>query len=159
MSNKLESMSAFWWRKRQPSVEESVESIYEFLLLLKRHNPDLFAFWYESAYSKEKAMEQKVDITPEYIRKKLHKNKDKLFDDLGSSMSLWTGHGDDDLAGSINFRIGGYGEKPFNKNSCVLSLPAKSDFYELSENRENLYKLMLGYWHPNEILVNGETYP
>ncbi len=107
MDNKLESMSAFWWRKDQPSIEESVESIYTFLLLLKRHNPNLFAFWYESAYSKEKAMERKVDVTPEYIQKKLYKNRDKLFDDLGSSVSLWTGHENDDLAGSVSFRIGG----------------------------------------------------
>jgi hypothetical protein len=156
MHNKFKSISALWGQNNRISAEEGAKQIYQFLLLLKSHNEDLFANWYEGGYSKREAMEKKIDLTQEYIRKAVEKNWNRKFDDLGSRISYWTGHEDDDLSGSISFSVGGYGNKPFNRSSCVISLPIQSPYYEIKENQRALIKLLIDFWKPDTALINGE---
>lgn len=157
MKEQLKSMSAIWWNYNRVASNENAIKVYDFLSLLKEHNKDLFGDWYELGTSKKNAMLNKVHLTAENIRDKLDKNWDKKFDDLGTGVSFWTGHDDDDLSASISFKLGGYGRKPFNKNSCVLNLPNTSPFYESLENQNALKNLLVKFWHPDKILINGEA--
>lgn len=155
MRERFNSISAIW-KSDKKSVEECSKSVCDFLLLLKNHNENLFGKWYEKSRSKKKALENQIEIEQDHFYEALKKNWDKKFTDLGARISYWTGHKDEDQAGEISFNIGAYGEKSFNKNSCVITLPEKYNYYEHEENKEALMKLMLDYWKPDKVLINGE---
>lgn len=157
MLERIESISAIWVEKHKVGLEECSKRIELFLQLLKKHNPLLFESWYEKGGIVKRATENKVDVNQNYFLNELQKIK-RRYDDVGITVSYWTGRTMDVLSASISFTIGGYGEKSFNRNSCVLNLPIGSAFYDQQQHRESLYKLIVDYWHPNEILINGETF-
>lgn len=156
MKERFRSISAIWIEKDKKAIKECAKNIYDFLILLKAHNPDLFASWYEKGYSKKEAMKRKIDITEEQFSKDLGKNKNKKHDDLGTTISYWTGNENEELSAAISFTIGGYGDKSFNKNSCVINLPSEGKYYEIPENQESLKNLLVQYWKPDSALINGE---
>ena len=156
MKERFRSISAIWMEKEKKTIKECAKSVYDFLILLKAHNSDLFALWYEKGYSKKEALRKKLDINEDYFFKDLEKNKNKKHHDLGTTVSYWTGNENEGLSAAISFTIGGYGDKSFNKNSCVINLPSEGKYYELPENQESLKNLVVEYWKPDSILVNGE---
>lgn len=138
------------------TLEECSEKVFAFLILLKKHNPDLFSNWYQKGKSKKDALLREVSLDETYFYDDISKNWDKKFDDLGARVSYWTGHQESGKSASISFNIGAYGTKSFNRNSCVVSLPKENVFYDLRENQEALMSLFDNYWKPDKILVNGE---
>ncbi|MEM8939142.1 MAG: Imm52 family immunity protein, partial [Bacteroidota bacterium] len=128
------SISAIWKSKKK-SVEECTELVLNFLLHLKDYDYNLFGVWYEKGNSKKKALEKKVELSIGYIQSALKKNWDKKFDDLGARISYWTGNEDEDKSSSISFNVGAYGDKSFNKNSCVINLPQE---YKANEKDNSL---------------------
>lgn len=159
MEKHLESISTFW-KDNEISVAECAENIYEFLLILQKHNNVLFQKWYEQGNSKKEALKNKVELSQECFYKIVKQNWDKKFPHLGSSFTLWTGNIKEGHSASISFRLGAYGNKPHIKSSCVISFPYEGEqmrFYMEETNRQNLIKLMIGYWKPNKVLINGEV--
>lgn len=157
MKDNFESISAIW-QDGQKSVAECAELIYDFLILLNKHNSDLFSELYKKGYTKENAS-NRVELSQEYLYKIVEKKWDKKFPHLGCRISFWNGMEDDDTTADISFSLGAYGDKPHIKSVCVLSLPNKGkqfEFYKEKSNQNSLIKLMKGYWHPKKILVNGD---
>ena len=155
MSKKIDSISAIWYSDDKALIENCTDRVLKFLILLKDHNNHLFGAWYEKANTKKEALENKVELNPAYIKDALHKKWDKKFDDIGSHISFWTGNTDEDNSSEISFKVGGYGRKSFNKNSCVLSLPINQNYEDKNQCTE-LVELFINYWNPDKILVNGE---
>jgi hypothetical protein len=155
MNKNFNSISAIWQSDKK-SIEECSKKVYDFLILLKEQNNLLFGAWYKKSTSKKKSLENKIEISIDYFQKDLEKKMDKKFPDLGARISYWTGQENENKASDISFNICAYGSKPFNKNSCVITLPKASDFYNSEENKELLIKLMLSYWKPDKLLINGE---
>ena len=154
----FKSVSAIWGDEHK-SEAECAERIYDFMQLLKAHNPELFGQWYEQAMSLKDALERKVETTQEYFYKKVEKNWDKKFPDLGSRVALWTGNKKDGYSAEVSFSLGKHPNNPNLKNSCVVRLPRKgewAEYYSKSKNRISLMHLMRDFWTPNYLLVNGE---
>lgn len=154
MKEKINSISAIWWSDKK-TVEECANRVYDFFLLLKDYN-DLFDRWFEKGYSKKEALKNEISIEQDYFYKDLNRKWDKKFDDLGARVSYWTGHDEETKSAEIAFSIGAYGDKSFNKNSCVITLPEEYDDGNQSEH-QGLIKLMKDYWKPDKLLINGET--
>lgn len=157
-TTKIESVSAIWGDEHK-SVAECAERIYDFMQRLKAHNPELFSTWYELAMSLKEALERKVDITQEYFYKKVEKNWNKKFTDLGTRVSLWTGHEEDGYSGEVSFSLGKHPNNPNLKNACVVTLPRKgewAEYYSKPKNRIALMHLIQEFWKPDFLKVNGE---
>jgi hypothetical protein len=151
----FESISAVWQDLHKLSFEEYSKKITVFLELLKEQNATLFSKWYEKGYSAKNAVTNEVCINEGYFLKKLLQIKRK-YEDVGVTISYWTGTPDVNLSSSISFTVGGYGAKSFNNNSCVLNLPTDNSFYRVSQNQDNLVNLMRNHWGSAEILINGK---
>lgn len=156
MNRKINSISAIWYSNDKTKIEECTDRVLKFLILLKDYNSHLFGTWFEKANTKKEALEKKVEFNPAYIKDALDKKWDRKFDDIGSRISFWTGNTDENGSSEISFKVGGYGHKSFNKNSCVLTLPVNQS----SEDKDRyieLVELFKSYWNPNKLLVNGEA--
>lgn len=157
MNEKIESISAFWFCDKKTPIEESAILITNFLLKLKDNNK-IFYEWYEKAYSQKEALKNKVVLEKDYFEKTLKKEYRKVDETLGTYISYWTGNTTEGNSANISFNLGGYGEKSFNKNSCVISLPQNDSLYN-QEEREQLLKLMIEYWKPSQLRINGIDCP
>lgn len=160
MKENIESISAIW-KDGQKSVAECAELIYDFLQLLKNHNPYLFGKWYKKSSSKGKAIDETIEISQEYLYQIVEKKWDKKFPHLGCRVSFWNGIEEEGLASDISFNLGAYGAKPHIKSSCVIRLPYQGkqfEFYSEQSNQQKLIKLMENYWHPDKLLINGEIH-
>ena len=157
MKNYLESLSVFW-KEDEKSTSKCAESIYDFLVLLKNHNEILFSKWYEQSTSRKEALKNKLKLNQSTYNKIVEDNWDKKFQHLGSSFTIWTGN-DEGYSASISFRLGAYGDKPHIKSSCVISFPylgEQVEHYKEDKNKQDIVSLMVNYWKPNKILINGE---
>lgn len=76
MIEQLKYVSVFW-RDNEISISECANSVYEFLLTLKKHNNILFNEWYEKGGSKKEGLKKKVEISQEYLSNIVKKNWDK----------------------------------------------------------------------------------
>jgi hypothetical protein len=155
MSKKIQSISAIWYSDKKESVEVCTFKVLCFLEILKNYDNSLFATWYEKGNSKKEALMKKVEFTSVYIKNALEKKWDKKFDDLGSRVSFWSGNIDENSSSEISFKVGAYGSKSFNTNSCVITLPTYANsIYE--KQFIELIEVFKNYWIPDIILVNGE---
>ena len=153
MNDKISSISVIWRTPDRKPIEECAKMAYDFLWLLKNYDACLFGTWYEKGNSKKKALENEVVLSAEYLYNALEKNWDKKFPESGSRISYWTGH-EEGQSGAISFNLGAFGNKSFNKNTCVLNLPYEGDF--CTNKAKGLIALMSNYWKPDRVLVNGE---
>ncbi|MBM6498163.1 Imm52 family immunity protein [Flavobacterium macrobrachii] len=158
MEKKVESISAIWLSKEKTTIEQCSKKVYDFLLLLRVYNNDLFGHWYEKGNSKKEAINNQVDFNQDYFKRDLEKKWDKKFEDLGARISYWSGNKNDSESAQINFNIGAYGDKSFNKNSCILTLPENDKFFSSAKEIDDLINLMKNYWKPNKMLINGIMY-
>ena len=122
MKDKINSISAIWISNPK-TLEDCSHLVLDFLLLLRKFNSNLFGQWFEKGASRKKSLESEVVLNADYIGAIIEKKWDKKFNDLGSRISFWTGHLNESFASEISIRIGAYGEKPYNRNSCILTLP------------------------------------
>ncbi|HET8885634.1 MAG TPA: Imm52 family immunity protein [Salinimicrobium sp.] len=157
MEKRINSISAIWKSNKKTSVEECSKNILEFLLLLKNHNEKMFSQWYEKGRSKEEALEKKINLEQAYFKNALNRKWDKKFEDLGVRVSYWTGDADENKSAEISFNLGAYGNKPFNKNLCVITLPEENEYYNSEANKESLIRLVVDYWKPDKVLINGDA--
>ncbi|MCT1526443.1 Imm52 family immunity protein [Sphingobacterium hotanense] len=158
IDKQFRSTSAIWGDEHK-SIAECAERAYDFMQLLKEHNPGLFSHWYEQAMSLKKALEREIEPTLEYFYKRVEKKWDRRFPDLGTQVWLWTGHKEDGYSATVNFSLGKHANNPNLKNACVVNLPYKgeyADYYKESINRKALIHLMQEFWKPDLLLVNGE---
>ncbi|WP_257668570.1 Imm52 family immunity protein [Parapedobacter tibetensis] len=156
MTEKFESISVFW-KLEKKEVEGLSKSVCDFLLLLKSHNGALFGKWYKKGRSVKEALKHEIPLEESFFHKEIVRKWNRLFDDLGARISYWTGYVEEDKSGDISFNVGAYGDKSYNRNSCVINLPTDYDFYRNEQNRNSLIKLMIDHWKPDELLINGKT--
>ncbi|HKK62469.1 MAG TPA: Imm52 family immunity protein [Bacteroidales bacterium] len=156
MNEKIRSISAIWKSDNMMPVEKCTEKVLNFLMILSDYEKDLFGTWYEKGNSKKEALEKKVELNKDYIRKALEENWDKKFNDLGARISFWSGNADDTKSSEISFRVGAFGDKSFNKNSCVITLPQEYQSCKSERISSDLIDLMKEYWSPDKMLINGE---
>lgn len=153
----LKYVSAIWGDEHK-TIAECAERIYDFLLLLKEHNEELFGVWYEQAMSLKEALELKVEISQEYFYRQVEKNWNKR-SHLGTQVWLWTGQEEDGYSAVVNFGLGGHPNNPNLSNACVVTLPYKgkyAEYYKEPANRIALMHLMQEFWKPDFLKVNGE---
>jgi len=105
------------------------KKILETLLVLKEIDSDLFSEWYETAYSKKRALEKKVLLNEASILKLVEKDWNKKFPDLGCYFSLWTGKKNDLHNSSISFSLGTTNPNKNIPNNLVLSFPFDQDLW------------------------------
>jgi len=110
------------------------KKILETLLVLKEIDSDLFSEWYETAYSKKRALKKKVLLNEAFILKLVDKGWDKKFPDLGCYFSLWTGRHNDLHNSSISFSLGKTIPNDKLKNRIVLSFPFDQDLWIKSDD-------------------------
>lgn len=151
----IESISAIWNEKVKKQSQENAREICSFLNLLRGHNDAVFSEWFEKGCIKDGETRKRIDVTEAFFFNELERRKRNKGDDVGVTVSFWTGVENENSA-SISFTLGGFGPKPFNKNSCVISLSSENEHYRILENQESLKSLFLQYWKPDKLLVNGE---
>ncbi len=156
MKKKISSISVIWKSTEKESIDGCSKKMYNFFVLLKNHNEILFGKWYEKGMSKKKALEGEIRIEQNYFYEVLKKKLDKRFPDLGVRVSYWTGHNEENKSAGISFNLCAYGAKSFNNNSCVIDLPSDNDYYEGNNKMRELIKLMVNFWKPDNLLIDGD---
>jgi hypothetical protein len=115
--------------KHPTNAPTIAKKILETLMVLKEIDSDLFSEWYETAYSKKRALKKKVVLSEAFILKLVEKDWNKKFSDLGCYFSLWTGKQNDLQNSSISFSLGTTNPNDKLKNRIVLSFPFDQDLW------------------------------
>lgn len=157
MNKKFVSVGVHWY-SRESTLKESVELFVTFLKKLKQHNPELFSNWYEKAGSRKKALENKVVIDYEGVKKLFSKKKidENSYPKVSFLAGMWNG-GNDGETISINVSLGSKEVKYFT-NHCVLELPYQGEgakFYQIFDNQNQLINLLKEIWNPEWLVVDG----
>lgn len=122
-----------YWSSRPDSIENVGDKIVQILVQLSNID-EQFSNWYELGSSRKKALEKKVILNVETIKKiclkKIKRGEidDNGFSDIGYSVQLWTGHKEEEAC-SISFYVGATFKTENLSNSCVLKLPYEGDAF------------------------------
>ena len=147
------------WGARKSDLENAALSLLNFLKKLERHNP-MFNNWYKGGGNVENSLERRIELRIENLQSLLsdsqpNKESNKDF----YSASLWNGNVDNSLSCSFYILIGS--TSPYISNSFLLRLPMKGkihDFYTKEKNQNALKELMINFWKPHSLIINGEEF-
>jgi hypothetical protein len=145
------------WYNRPKTLKECADELYEFLNILKSYKPEFFSQWYEGAFSKKKALEKKVEITYDYVKKHLSegKYKDNDYNKYCYNFGVWNGNPKDSLSGGISASLGSNEEKGWS-NNFIVDFPydgPQMEYFREPKNLDELIKIMIDYWKPEKYQI------
>lgn len=144
-----------YWGARSETIEECFKKVSQTLNLLKETELAYFQQWYRLGKSRKDALKHQVSTNEADLVKLLEKGKDKLFPDLGYSISLWNGQKEgEDLRFSI--RCGSTFAK--TGNTVNFNLPKQGDQINDFINFESIYSLisrLIPIWSPDWVRVES----
>jgi immunity protein 52 of polymorphic toxin system len=111
-----------YWGARKESPEECGRRAAVMFSALRTVAPD-FAHWLKQGRSRKEALKHPIETDSATLTKMFRRGKDRVFDELGFTISGWNG-GDDDETSSFLLSAGMYSER--NSNACVFWLPSAS---------------------------------
>jgi hypothetical protein len=113
-----------YWAARQCSIDEATE---ECLLVFSELIKAGFDRFFLKARSKSQALKNQLTLSRDVLAELLSKGRNRrdtdeaIIEDLGFSLSLWSGHDDEDETYALNIFVGSYSK--FVGNCLVLDLP------------------------------------
>ena len=156
MAKLFRTVGAHWY-SRGATLRECTESLLNFLVELQKHNPLLFSAWYEKAGSKKEALEHKVVLDYDNVKRLFTKRgKDDAYPKVSYTTGIWNGANEDGDMISLSVSLGS-SETQYFTNNCVLELPYEGKgfkFYRSQNNQERLINLFRRYWSPEWIVVD-----
>lgn len=146
------------WYSRELTLRECTEMMLKFLIELQKHNPLLFSNWYEKAGSKKEALENKIILDYDNVKKLFtKKGKDDAYPKVSYTTGIWNGANNNRDMISLSVSLGS-SEAQYFTNNCVLELPYELNgvkFYSNQNNQDSLIALFREYWSPEWIMVDN----
>ena len=152
-------IGAYWYQRKQ-LLDEIIEPSIATLKGLQEFD-DQFGNLYELGRSRKHALERKISITPEYIRKLYLKNVKKNdldvsgYNTIGFRLSAWTGHQDYESS-KISLNVGINSEKFVNR--CLISIPsegiARGRLLQIKKVKQT-FDLIIEIWNPDYAVLTS----
>jgi len=145
-------MLGAYWDARPDTLEECTRDAERFFAHLAEVDP-LLGRWFEPGRSRKDALKRKVDTSDtQKIRGLLLKGRHRadigrrIFEDLGFSIGLWNGAGEQEEKAGVSIHCGCYNERMGN-NVCI-NLPYKAESARWVENASALLARVAETWRP-----------
>lgn len=145
-------MLGAYWDARPDNLEQCTENAGKSFARLAEIDP-LLARWYELGRSRKDALKRRVDTSDmQSLRNLLLKGRNRydigreVIEDLGFSLSLWNGAGEEAAEASVRIHCGCYSE--YVGNNVLIDLPFKAESLRWVKNASSLLALVAETWRP-----------
>lgn len=145
-----------YWNARPQSLDECADLSYRTLLELRKVGFDSF---YQRGRSRKDALRRPVDASFEGIRKLLARGVNRnevnreVIPELGFSLSLWSGHADDESLG-VAIHCGSYSR--WVGNNVTVTLPSEGPYCleQVRAKAEAVFDALVSLWNPEQALLS-----
>jgi hypothetical protein len=145
-------MLGAYWDARPDSLEKCTEDAGRFFAHLAEADP-LLGRWFEPGRSRKDALKREVNTSDtQRLRNLLLKGRNRadvgrrVFEDLGFSIDLWNGAGEEEEKASVSTRCGCYSERV--SNNVLIEFPCKPESARWIENASILLAAVAEIWRP-----------
>lgn len=154
-------IGAYWGSRAEP-LEQVIDKVLQTLQKLAEID-EQFLNWYEGAGSRKKALEKKVSIDEDTIKRlcleavKKGELDERGFAEMGFLFGLWSGHLNDESSG-INFTVGTAFTSPHLCNACVLTIPFEGTARERLlqvEKAKKIIAIFVEIWSPDYAVLTS----
>ncbi|NVM64709.1 hypothetical protein FHW88_002998 [Mucilaginibacter sp. SG538B] len=150
-----------YWKDRKQLLDSVIDPTVQTLKRLCEID-EHFLNLYELGMSRKQALECRVSLSPEYIKKLyqggLKKNDldQNGYSKIGYRLSLWTGHKDGE-ASNVSFGVGKSSERL--SNVCLIEMPAEGparDRLLTLAKVKQIMKVLIENWQPDVVVLNSK---
>jgi hypothetical protein len=153
-----------YWGSRKESLQQIAGKTFQTLQVLSEIDEQFFK-WYDTGMSRKQALQNKLEIDEETIKKiALKRVKKGEMDENGFAVngflfSLWTGHIDEESS-SITFAVGNTFNTDNITNSCVISIPFEGAARERLlhiEKAKKIIAVLVDIWAPDYSVLTSQS--
>ncbi len=132
--------------KKKEYPEEIAKNVLKFLNGLKIIDESEFSSWHEQGWSKKESLSKKVSFEEEYLLGIVNKCWDKIFPELGTHFSFWTGKDDFDSS-LVSFNLGMTTKNKNLSANVRIEIPTEFNAPTLNDEKvKEIVALMQEIW-------------